>query len=340
MKSPWTSLRRRIFLPAVDLVFVVLAAFGANFLRFESFLPEVFPHFWGWLVLSLILTPAVFQYMGLYRGVWKYASINELFLITRALAYRTFILVLVFFGLGFSPLPRSIPALDGLLLFLLVAGSRFLHRLQRELFSKRSLQGKKPVLIVGAGDAGEMILREMRNFSRHGYNPVGLVDDDPAKRGIRIHGVSVLGTQEALPRLIRDKGIEEIVLALPSATGRQLRQIFDRLRDTGVKVRTVPTIKELAGGEIHMSQLRDVELEDLLGRETIQLEQELIRRTLPGHRVMITGGAGSIGRELARQIAPFSSWSAIFSMNHDWLKSFPGIAPKSCSTPRPTSMFR
>jgi FlaA1/EpsC-like NDP-sugar epimerase len=301
--TPAPKFRRAVLLPGLDLVLVVVAAFGANFLRFETFIPRLFPHYGVWILLSLMVTPAVFSNMGLYRGMWKYASINDLFLITRAIAYRTVLLVLIFYGLGFSPLPRSIPALDGLLMFLLVAGSRFVRRLHQEVFSLRSMQGKKPVLIVGAGDAGEMILREMRTFGRHGYNPVGLIDDDPAKRGIRIHGVTVLGSQEDLPRIIRDRGVEEVVLAIPSASGRQIRSIFERVRDTGVRLRTVPALRELENGEIHMSQLREVGLEDLLGRESIRLDEDLVRKNLPGRRVLITGGAGSIGRELARQIA-------------------------------------
>ncbi|MBI4161309.1 MAG: polysaccharide biosynthesis protein, partial [Acidobacteria bacterium] len=298
--SQW---RRSALLPVLDLGFVLVAAFGAIFLRFETLLPPIFPHFRAWLVLSLLLTPAVFAYVGLYRGVWRYASINEILVIARGMAYRTVLLVVVFYGLGFAPLPRSIPVLDGLLLFLLVAGSRFAHRLRREVFSLRSLRGKKPVLIVGAGDAGEILLREMRTYGRHGYNPVGLIDDDPAKRGIRIHGVPVLGTQEDLPGLIRERGVEEVVLAIPSATGRQIRRIFERVRSTGVRLRTVPALQELANGEIHWNQLREVGLEDLLGRESIRLDEDRIRRALPGKRVLITGGAGSIGRELARQIA-------------------------------------
>ncbi|MCZ6670711.1 MAG: nucleoside-diphosphate sugar epimerase/dehydratase [Acidobacteria bacterium] len=333
-----SRIRRLILLPALDLVFVLVAAFGANFLRFESFLPALFPHFWAWILLSLGTALPVFSYMGLYRGFWKYASINELFLITRAVSYRTVLLVLIFYGMGFAPLPRSIPALDGLLLFLLIAGSRFAHRLRGEMFSWRSMQGKKPVLIVGAGDAGEMILREMRTYRREGYNPVGLVDDDPAKRWIRIHGVHVLGGHEDLPRLIREKGVEEIILAIPSATGGQIRKIFEVVRDTGVKLRTVPALKDLVDGEIHMSQLREVELEDLLGRESIRLDEDLIRRSLPGRRVLITGGAGSIGRELSRQIAELrparltlvdQTENNLFQIGNELEERFPEV-PVSC----------
>ncbi len=297
------KIRRRILLPGLDLVFVLIAAFGANFLRFETLFPEEFVHFRAWILLSFLFTFLTFSYLGLYRGIWKYASINELFLITQAVAFRTILMVLVFYGFGLAPLPRSVPALDALLLFFLVAGSRFVHRFRLEMFSLRALRGKRPILIVGAGDAGEMLVREIRSHPRHGYNPVGFVDDDPAKRGIRIHGIPVLGDKDALPRLIREKGVEEVILAVPTATGRQIREVFDKVRSTGARLRTLPALKDLVDGQVQLRQLREVGLEDLLGRETIRLDEDLIRRALPGRRVWVTGGAGSIGRELARQIA-------------------------------------
>ncbi len=288
----------------LDILAVFGTALGANYLRFDQVYPAEFTHFSKWLLLDIVITPIVFYAMGLYRSVWRYASIADLKLITYAVGTRTIVLISLFIFLGYDRgVPRSTTILQAILLLGAVGGIRLFTRVQRERTQQKSLRKKTPVLIVGAGDAGEIILRELKGNTTLPYNPVGFVDDDPSKWGVRIHGVPVLGGTKDIPMIAPQRHVSAAIIAIPSATGQELTSIYQACRAAGVRTKTVPPVSQLFEGRLSLSQIRNVELEDLLGRDPVNVEMDAIRTTLGGKRVLITGGAGSIGRELARQVA-------------------------------------
>ncbi|HZI92812.1 MAG TPA: polysaccharide biosynthesis protein [Patescibacteria group bacterium] len=323
-------------LVGMDVVAVCAAALGANYLRFDEVYPADFIHFEQWLLLDLMITPFVFYMMGLYRSAWRYASISDLKVILYAVGARTLLLMSLFIFLGYDRgVPRSTTVLETILLLCAVGGIRLLTRVHREMRQVKNLRNKTPVLIVGAGDAGEIILRELRGNDSLPYNPVGFIDDDPAKWGVRIHGVPVLGSTFDIPQVARRRRISEVIIAIPSASGRQLTAIYRACKTAGVRTKTVPPVSQLFEGRLSLSQIRNVELEDLLGRDAVNVEMGVISSSLSGKRVLITGGAGSIGRELARQVAEIGperlvvldrNENSIYFTEMDLRKRFPSVA--------------
>ena len=319
----------------LDVLLVVAALLGSNYLRFDDPFPADFPHLSQWLLIDILLTPVVFFFTGLYRSAWRYASITDLKVIFTAVAARTIILLSVFLFLGYDRgIPRSVIIMDAILLLGLVGGVRLLTRMRREFRQQKSLRNKTPVLIIGAGDAGEIILRELRNNRTLPYNPVGFIDDDASKWGHRIHGVPVLGGTSDIPRIAPRRRISDAIIAIPSASGTQLTSIYKACKEAGIRSKTVPPVSQLFEGRLSLSQIRNVELEDLLGRDTVNVEMEMIRANLTGKRVLITGGAGSIGRELARQVAEFGperlvvldrAENSMYFTELELRKRFPGV---------------
>jgi FlaA1/EpsC-like NDP-sugar epimerase len=298
--------RRTLALLAGDMAALAAAGLASNYLRFDAFFPDDFVNFAHWLLIDLLVTPVTFYAFGLYRGIWRYASVNDLLTISKAVAARTLLLVGLFIFLGYERgVSRSVILIDAMIVMGLVGGSRFAMRVRREFSQAKSLRKRKPVLIVGAGDAGEIILREMKNNPRLDYNPVGFVDDDPAKWGVRLHGLPVLGGREEIPRVAAERQVQEAIVAIPSATGAELAEVYRYCQRAGIRAKTLPPLSQLMDGKVHLSQVRDVELEDLLGRQPVRVDFAGIAASLRGKSVLITGGGGSIGRELARQVAEF-----------------------------------
>jgi len=301
------SLRKLLFV-AGDIVCVLLANILALALRFD----------FAWssingpgrrnkelLLIDLVLTPGIFFLMGLYQGYWKYTSLDDLFRLVRAVTYRTVGVIMLLYAFGFYGISRAVVVINTVLLLMLTGSLRLAPRFHFEVSSSRRRTAGHRALIIGAGDTGESLLRELRKSPDADYNAIGFVDDDPEKMGAKIHGVPVLGTTESLGRLIVDCGAREVIIAIPGASGGQMREIFEVCRRTGARFHTVPTRGELARGAARLSQIRLVDLEDLLGREVVSLDQQLLRQSLSGRRVLVTGAAGSIGRELARQVAAY-----------------------------------
>ena len=303
----WEGNYRRRFLVLVnDLALIALAYYLAFWLRFDGEIPrEQMLLFRNTLPLVILIRVAAFLYFRLYSGLWRYASINDLFSIVKAVSVGTGLLVLPIFFARASGYPRSLFIIDWFLMIVLLGGSRFLIRGLRE-FMPRFLRSGQRVLVVGAGDAGEMIVRELKRNSELNQWPVGLVDDDPARRGTRLHGVPVLGNTDEIPQLATRFSIDQVLIAIPSATGAQMRRIVMRCRESEVDFKTVPALKEIIGGRVSMQQVRGVQVEDLLGREAVVLDTSRIAEFMQNRVVMITGAAGSIGSELARQMHRFS----------------------------------
>ncbi len=304
----WKKIRNRHFL-LLDLALLPLAAYLSFVLRLERF--QIGIHGFSAVLFALVVLAAlmvIFGVAGIYTRYWQYASIDELLLLTGAVtsavlgASALFYLIDFFFQVTWN-LPRSIPFIFLLLALAVTAGPRLAVRtLARYERRGRAMQPMKRVLIVGAGDAGEMMVREMLKSPHTGMLPVGFVDDDASKHGVRIHGVPVLGGRHEISRLVAQQEVRQVVIAMPAAPGKTIRDIVAICERARVETKIMPGIYELLGGQVSVSQLRNVDIEDLLRREAVQTDTTAVRAMLKGKRVLITGSGGSIGSELCRQV--------------------------------------
>jgi FlaA1/EpsC-like NDP-sugar epimerase len=308
MRSPVN--RHRLWQVAVDAALVAAAWLLSWYLRFDDFEPPVYYRRyleWDVVVLVVGITIPVFVAFGFYNRWWRYVSTRDMWGAARGVSAAVIAAFLVFTLLDFHParVPRGIWIVDLLLLLGLVTGSRLLVRtlLERPAAGTIVARGKE-VIIVGAGDAGEQILREMLRTPALGYTPIGLVDDDPRKKNVRLHGVRVLGTTGDLRYLLRERRPDELLIAIPSASGEQRERVVAIARTERVPVKTLPGLAEMISRDSNFTgQIRPVEVEDLLGREPVEVDLESIAEYLTGEVVLVTGAGGSIGAELCRQIA-------------------------------------
>jgi FlaA1/EpsC-like NDP-sugar epimerase len=287
-----------------DLVMVPAAWLGAFWLRFN--LAEIPANHWDAALAALpfviVAQGAVFCYLGLYRGVWRFASIPDLIRIAKAIGVGVLVAALaIFLTTRMQDVPRSVFPLYAILLMMLLGGPRLLYRWQKDhqLYVTRG----KRALIIGAGEAGETLVRELLRERRGGYQPVGFVDDSVEKKGREIHGIRVVGRVKNVPALVQQLGVELILIALPSATSREMRRIVGVCEKTRVPMRTLPALDDLVSGRSVVSELRGISIEDLLGREPVSLDWAAIGAGIRHKTVLVTGGGGSIGSELCRQIA-------------------------------------
>jgi FlaA1/EpsC-like NDP-sugar epimerase len=311
-------IRNRYFFVA-DVLLMPLAAAISFLLRLDiAGLQSYARTMLVFAALAAVVKPATFYLFGLYRRYWRYASANELVNIALAALTGTAVVTLLAYSLAslvweFPSLPRSIPFLDWLVSFPLVGGTRFAVRLVADVFSQRRHNGRpkdgryreQRVLVMGAGDAGAMIVREMQANPGLGFVPVGLLDDNRAKVGMEIHGVPVRGTREDVPRLVGEGRVDEVIIAMPTASGRAIREIVAICQEAGVACKTIPGIYELISGQVSVRQVREVRIEDLLRREPVQIDGTETGRYLSDVVVLVTGAGGSIGAELCRQIAQY-----------------------------------
>ena len=287
-----------------DIAMIPIAWFGAYWLRFNlDGIPENFRlQALHMLPVLLAVQGSLFWYFGLYRGVWRFASMPDLARIIQAVVAGVAVAaVLLFLFTRLQNVPRSVFVLDGFLLVLLLGGPRFVYRWikDRRLYDKQV----KNVLIVGAGHAGEMLVRDLLRDPVHTYRPVGFVDDDMAKQGKEIHGVRVAGNCENLFDLVKDLNVQLIMLALPSSTSRQMQRIVGLCETSGLPFRSLPRMQDLISGQVSVKDLREVKIDDLLGRESVSLDWTAITQRVRSQTLLITGGGGSIGSELCRQVA-------------------------------------
>ncbi len=302
--SKLKALRSRTAAMTHDFLTIPVAWLGAYWLRFNlESIPESY-----WLTaltvlpVALIVQGASFWGFGLYRGIWRFASVPDLIRITKAVAAGVAgTAVAIFLLTRLQGVPRSVFVLDAVLLVLLLGGPRFVYRWakDRHLYSA---DGKR-ALIVGAGKAGEMLVRDLLRDTSSPYRPIGFVDDAPRKRGMEIHGIPVLGACADIPAVVLEHSPDLLLIALPSAKSRQLRRVVELCEATGLPIRTLPRIQDLVSGQAGVKDLREVTIDDLLGREAVKLDWKEIARGIHGCTVLVTGGGGSIGSELCRQIA-------------------------------------
>lgn len=304
-------LKNRHFL-LFDVLLVPLAIYVSFVLRLETFDLKTYwlacAHF---CLVAIVVTPLVFRVFGIYRRYWRYASFEEVLLLCGAtsLAMGAAAMVLTLIDIVtqvVATVPRSIPFIAPPIAASLVSIPRLLVRIgaARER-RRRATDRPAPVLIMGAGDAASIIVREIQRNPRLGMEVVGLLDDDPAKRGLRLHGVEVLGDRHAIPALKARHKIRQVIIAMPGAPGKAVRDIMHICETAGVAVRIIPGVHELIDGTISVSKLRTIQIEDLLRRAPVQTDTAAVRALIAGRRVLVTGGGGSIGSELCRQLLRF-----------------------------------
>ncbi|HWR97641.1 MAG TPA: nucleoside-diphosphate sugar epimerase/dehydratase [Candidatus Methanoperedens sp.] len=307
--TPLRLSRRRIGLLLIDAAVFALCFYLAFAARFESFWPAAYARALLFVLpLAVLSGVAGMLLAGVYRSMVRYTSTKDLLAIIRGGLYAAAILVVaVVFTHGLKRFPRSVFILFPVFGIGAVGGSRLAWRLlaQRRESGAARAPGRS-VLIVGAGDAADGLIRELRQNPRTAYRIVGIVDDDPHKRSQRIHGVEVGGGVDEIPALARASGAEEILIAIPSASGAQMRRIVALCRESGVPYRTVPGLGDILEGRVHVRQLRRVRIDDLLRRPPVRLDRDAISAHLRDRRVLVTGAGGSIGAELCRQIARFA----------------------------------
>jgi FlaA1/EpsC-like NDP-sugar epimerase len=325
-KSP-ARLRCRSLLVLISQVGLILCSLvGAWLLRFEFRLPDP-SLLWTVAPILIIVRLAVMPFFNLMHGWWRSTGINDAIDVMKAtLAGSIAFLLIVRYGLGLNGFPLSIYALEGLITFTLLSGVRVLPRMLAE--TSRPASNAKHLVLVGAGHAAQMIIRETQKVET-GYRVIGCVDDNPLKKGLRVLGVPVLGPVDALPRLVRQHTVHEVLIAIPSATPTQMRRLVKACKAAAVAFRTVPQMAELIAGRVTIEQVREVSLTDLLGRIPVDLDLESVREHIRDRVVMVTGAAGSIGSELCRQILQYAprlllcldqNETGVFNLQHQLAK--------------------
>jgi FlaA1/EpsC-like NDP-sugar epimerase len=298
---------RIIALMCIDAIFIALALFLALVLRFEGDLSGQYVQYLNnasyLLPYYIILTIAFMHIFRLYHRMWQYASIGELYGILKATTTSSVLIVLCIYTIDLPHLPRSVYILTWLLISGFIGGSRLGWRILRDyLVSQKNSQGKN-TLIIGAGDGGAMVARELLNNSSLNLNPVGFIDDNRYKQKMAVYDVPVLGRRQDIPNIAKEYQVEEIIIAIPSASGRTIREIMDICRQTQARVRIFQGTNELLADKY---DFREIQMEDLLRREPVQLNLNKISGYIQNKTVLVSGAGGSIGSELCRQISRFS----------------------------------
>ena len=307
----------------IDVLLLSIAWYGGHLLRFNFDIPasnlSVMKKAFLFVIAVKIVT---FYFFDLYRGMWRYTSITDLLNIIKAVCVGSLLsITLISFGTRLIGFARSVFIIDWCLTILLISGFRLSVRLYFELIGedrpwriaaktlfwplRKKHADCKNLLIIGAGDCGEKIYREIRDNARLGYNVVGFLDDHTAKLGMKIHGIPVLGRIEDIEAVAESVRADEALIAIPSASSKQMRRIVDQCKESGIKFKTVPGMGELINGKVTVNAIREVAYRDLLGREAVKLDEARIGSYLHGRSVLVTGAGGSIGSELSRQICRF-----------------------------------
>jgi FlaA1/EpsC-like NDP-sugar epimerase len=296
----------------------LLLSFGLAY-EFRQPVPWFTGQFLVVLPFTLLIKFVIFGLMHQYRGSWRYVGLRDLFSVVKASHLSAFAFVAGYYitenvalRLYARPLfteysfPQSVFLLDWLFTIAVVCSARMVFRFYHEEIRPSRIGPVVRLLIVGAGDAGEAVLREIFRMRQERYEVVGLLDDDPAKQQARIHGVEVLGRTDDIRSICEKHRVDEVLIAMPSAGQRKARQVVEQCQGTNLRFRTVPGLPELIDGRVQVSQIREVDIEDLLGRDPVTLDTQAIGEYLHGRRVLITGAGGSIGSEMCRQIARFA----------------------------------
>lgn len=332
-----TGKRKKIYFHIIDVFFFMLAHGAALTLCYINGIPsELLTNFWRDSLVIAAVMAGFFQLFGLYDSLWQFASVEEL--ISTGIAAIAGMVVLFFLSLLMHvAYPHSWYFIFALLVMLFNGGIRILYRIIRRSLTlvPTSERDAKRILIVGAGEAGAMVLREMNRNPQLGKVPVVMVDDDQTKLGQKIYGVTIKGNRYDIKRLVKEEFIDEIIIAIPTASQKDVRDVVELCKETHSKLQILPALYQLIDGKVSMKKLRDVDVVDLLGREPVNLSYEYIRQYLRGKTVLVTGGGGSIGSELCRQVAAFEPKQLIifdiyenssYDIQNELRKKFPNLA--------------
>jgi len=331
---------RIVFFLLADVILISLSAWLAFMVRFEGQIPYQYHlNILGIIFFALIITIPIFYFSKLYHFTWIYVSTEELISLVKATSLSFLVLTAVYFVFRehpiFSGFPRSTLFITYFFVFILCGTVRFAKRIYLQMIPGAREGEKERTLIVGAGDAGEQILRNILSIKTGPYLPVGFVDDSSAKQGILIHGLKVFGKIDEIPKVVKEQRVEGLIVALPSAGSQTIRKAVEGGRKAGLKkIKIVPPLDELIDGKVNLGNLKDVEMEDLLGREPVILDPGSIESFLRDKKILVTGAAGSIGSELCRQIAKFKpsallvldqDETGIFNISEELEDSFPNL---------------
>jgi FlaA1/EpsC-like NDP-sugar epimerase len=336
--------RHRVWQLVFDAVLIIGAWRLTFFLRFDKSTPIFYRHLLDWQVVAVVVAIklTIFVLFGFYNRWWRYVSTRDMWGAARGVTVASaaaYLILYAFQPAHTSRLPRGVAALDFLLLLAFVAGTRLLARTLIERPPGGLVARGKEVLIIGAGDAGQLMVREMQRNRQLHYTPIGFVDDDPRKRGDRIHGVRVLGTTDDLAHVLRDNKPDEVLIAIPSASGSVRQQVVETCRAEDVPVKTLPGLHELISGDLNLGrQIRPVQVEDVLGRQQVEVDLGLVAAYVKEKTVLVTGAGGSIGSELCRQLARLGvarlvlvdkGESALFEIERELVteRAFPAAIP-------------
>jgi FlaA1/EpsC-like NDP-sugar epimerase len=326
----------------IDAMLINLAAFGSFYLRFEvvgGIPPDYYQTYYHTAVAATIVYIIVFYVFGLYNRLWQYASTGELLSIIYAVSVGTGGTVAVVYFYSLSRAGLRIPHISAMLLWLvmvfLIGGSRFIWKILQENAFERHVPGsQKQVLIAGAGDAGVLAVRELKNRNYREGRPVGFIDDDRSKVKLHVMGIPVLGTRKDITRIVKGHNIDEVIIAMPSASGESVREIVQICEKSGVDLKIMPGVYDIISGDISVKPIRQVQVEDLLGRDPVSVDLEEVAGYVTGETVFITGAGGSIGSEICRQIAKFNpaklvllghGENSIFDIEQELRAERPGI---------------
>ena len=327
--------QHRIILAIIDIGVINISLYLSFALRFDNKIPqEYYTLFKETHVIVTVIALCSFIFFNLYNRIWKYASVNELIAIVLATSFSSLTALGYTFMIG-KTYPRSIYILFWLLLTTFVGGSRFILRTFNGVTPMlRRPEGVRNVMVIGAGEAGSLVIQEFKKHPDLKMRPVVLIDDDVNKHGMRIHGVRVFGGRNIIPEMVQKKNIKEIVIAMPSIDRLQIREIVSICSETKCKLKIVPGVYELLDGKVSINRIRDVKIEDLLGREPVKVNLEEISGYIKDKVVLVTGGGGSIGSELCRQIARFEpkellifdiSENSVYNLEFDLSSLYPDL---------------
>ncbi|HZJ82215.1 MAG TPA: nucleoside-diphosphate sugar epimerase/dehydratase [Clostridia bacterium] len=302
------TFKRKLGFVIFDLLSINLSLVLAFFIRYEGIIPDRYmAGLWAMGLVASVLGIAIFYALQLYNSLWKYASISEMLMIVLSTLLTCGGMFISFSYMGYN-LPIAIYILHSFILMTCLGSTRIFYRMMRRykaLISRMILKEYSRVLVVGAGEAGAMVIRELQGHSEMGMKPVAAVDDDACKQKSRIKGVRILGNRNDIPKIAQELEIDEIIIAMPSAPKDQLRQVLSICKTTKCKLKTLPGVFELIDGKVTIQNIRDVQIEDLLGREAVKVDLNGMSKYLNDEVVLVTGGGGSIGSELCRQIAKY-----------------------------------
>lgn len=332
----WISTRAKFTVILHDLCVIPIAWFGAFWLRFnlDGIPLDALNSALIFFSPVFVVQTGAYWSMGLYRGIWQFASVPDLFRILKSVLLAAFFSFLILFYLTrLEGFPRSVLPIYSMLMVMMLGGSRFAVRWLKET-KRSSLGDRQRVLVIGAGRTGEGLVRDLLRNRDPRYKPVAFVDDRKNKLGKEIHGIRVLGSCADIPKIVREHHVQLIMIATPNAKSEEMRLIMEYCHGTGCPIRTLPGVNDLISGRVTVDLLREVSLEDLLGRDPVSLDWTAIRTAISDQIIMVTGGGGSIGSELCRQIARLEpkhlllverSEFNLFTLEQELLHSFPKL---------------